>query len=475
MPLVAGTASWPGLRIPGGGRVRAPLSLRAISAEMSMMVILLLCVGATAGGATVVGGGSSGAGGCALSTMRVVVAGGASADELAGAQELALWAGAVAGREPLPIVSAATPGAPHFAVGVGAAVAAGLSVSNLSGALGEEGFAASSIGGVVALSGRAPHSTRGTLYACYFFLHRLGIRFLAPNATTVPSCPASLPVLHVSHRPLFEYRAINGWAALHDPLFARRSHINDKAHTSALLSTTAGASAASLADPPVPIPSAYARGYFVHSVYNLLQVPPINGGPRDGPGPPTKLFKQFPGWFWPRDNPATYGQVCWTNSSMVAQMALAVKSVLRSQPTARIVSISQNDNLEVCSSPEELAVAKEEHSQAGPLLRAINTIADAIADEFPEVKIDTLAYTYAQQPPILTKARPNVIIRLCTNHVDFTKPLSSPANVGFRRTLDGWKLEANATVYIWNYIADFGNLLQVFPNLFALGQDIKWL
>ena len=40
--------------------------------------------------------------------------------------------------------------------------------------------------------------------------------------------------------------------------------------------------------------------------------------------------------------------------------------------------------------PEELAVAHAEGSPAGPLLRAINAIADAIVDEFPLVAIDTL-------------------------------------------------------------------------------------
>jgi hypothetical protein len=53
-------------------------------------------------------------------------------------------------------------------------------------------------------------------------------------------------------------------------------------------------------------------------------------------------------------------------------------------------SISQNDNLNQCESPEELAVAHAEGSPAGPLLRAINAIADAIVDEFPLVAIDTL-------------------------------------------------------------------------------------
>ena len=49
----------------------------------------------------------------------------------------------------------------------------------------------------------------------------------------------------------------------------------------------------------------------------------------------------------------------------------------------------------------------------GPLLRAVNQVARSIADEFPLVAVDTLAYQYSQPPPNITKPEPNVIIRLC--------------------------------------------------------------
>lgn len=205
-----------------------------------------------------------------------------------------------------------------------------------------------------------------------------------------------------------------------------------------------------------------ARGYFVHSIYTLLQAPPINGGPRLGAGPPTKLYDTHREWFWPRDaGPTVGGQVCWTNASLVEQLILATKSVLQEQPDARIMSISQNDNLNYCKSPEELAVIAEEQSPAGPLLRAINAIADAIVDEFPLVTIDTLAYTYNAPAPVVTKVRPNVVIRLCvsdkTAPVDFMRPIASSTNRPFRDQLQDWREKANATrIFVWNYVCDFG-------------------
>jgi hypothetical protein len=173
---------------------------------------------------------------CLLATMPVAVAANASEFELAAADELAHWGGQVGGRSgPLDIVDLAkvAPNQPHFALGVRAALAAGVPATHLSpSALGDEGFLASNAhaAGIVALSG-APNATRGTLYAAYHFLWLLGVRFLAENATIVPACPVVLPQVNETNwRPAFEYRAVNSWAALSNPLHAQRLHLNDGAH-----------------------------------------------------------------------------------------------------------------------------------------------------------------------------------------------------------------------------------------------------
>ena len=49
-----------------------------------------------------------------------------------------------------------------------------------------------------------------------------------------------------------------------------------------------------------------------------------------------------------------------------------------------------------CRSPEEMKIIHEEGSPMGPLLRAVNAVADAIAEDFPRVAVDTLAYQYTR-------------------------------------------------------------------------------
>ena len=50
----------------------------------------------------------------------------------------------------------------------------------------------------------------------------------------------------------------------------------------------------------------------------------------------------------------------------------------------------------MCEDLAELAIIHAEGSPMGPLLRAVNAVADAIASEFPHVVVDTLACKSSQ-------------------------------------------------------------------------------
>ena len=106
-----------------------------------------------------------------------------------------------------------------------------------------------------------------------------------------------------------------------------------------------------------------------------------------------------------------------------------------------------------CLDPAEVAIVKEERSAIGPLLRAVNQIADAIRDTHPHVAVSTLAYDWGENPPLVTQPRSNVVIRLCTGSMNFGRPLTDPSNARFRGIIEGWRYKANATrLFVWNYV-----------------------
>jgi len=66
---------------------------------------------------------------------------------------------------------------------------------------------------------------------------------------------------------------------------------------------------------------------------------------------------------------------------------------------------------------EEQAIVKEEGSPSGPLIRACNHVAAAIAAEFPNTLVHTLAYDYTEKPPQKTKPLPNVVVQVASSGI----------------------------------------------------------
>ena len=100
----------------------------------------------------------------------------------------------------------------------------------------------------------------------------------------------------------------------------------------------------------------------------------------------------------------------------------------------------------------------------GPMLRAINTIAKRLKPKFPNVAVDTMAYTYSQPPPKVSVPEPNVIIRLCDIKSNMGAPLSDPSNHRFASIIEGWN-KLTSRLYIWN--CEFLTAHAVFCELHA--------
>ena len=61
----------------------------------------------------------------------------------------------------------------------------------------------------------------------------------------------------------------------------------------------------------------------------------------------------------------TYGQLCWSNASLLAYVTSNARKILQAHPNANIISISQNDNGHYCKDPEEMKIIAEEGTPGG--------------------------------------------------------------------------------------------------------------
>eukprot|EP01047_Picozoa_sp_COSAG01_P031345 COSAG01_NODE_2222_length_8137_cov_49.268972_7_plen_148_part_00 len=147
--------------------------------------------------------------------------------------------------------------------------------------------------------------------------------------------------------------------------------------------------------------------------------------------------------------------MCYHNASLVEFLTQQVRAMLRAQPGVPWLSITQNDNMNDCMDPEELQILKEEGGfRAGNQLRAINAVADAIKDEFPDVLIDTFAYEQTARVPKLTRPRPNVIVRVATTWCNFAASIngSSDVNYATRENINSWA-GVSEHLSVWDYVS----------------------
>jgi hypothetical protein len=169
-------------------------------------------------------------------------------------------------------------------------------------------------------------------------------------------------------------------------------------------------------------------------------------------------------------------QPCLSDPEVLKQVIAGVRAALAKDPGARIVSVSQNDNENYCKCEKCAAVEREEGSPAGSLIRFVNAVADDIAADYPNVVVDTFAYTYSRKPPKKTKPRDNVSVMICSYECCFAHPLSDmscPKNVDFCRDLVAWS-KICRKIRVWDYVANYGYFIPTYANFRVMQENMRF-
>ena len=299
-----------------------------------------------------------------------------------------------------------------------------------------EQWAMRTVGDDLILVGGRP---RGTLYAVYRFLEDVvGVRWWNPFEEHVPRRPTlEIGPLDQKGRPTFRYRDIHRLYAHDGGRFAARNRINGKGF---------GA-----------IDTAYGCGVYygppngVHTFYFYV--------------PPKEYFDQHPEWFSLINGKRTAErvQLCLTNEALRGVVVEKLKSYIvqareaaerAGRPAPLDFDISQNDWGGMCQCPACQAITREQGSEAGPLLDFLNHVADAVRSEYPEVRINTLAYQMTEEPPKALRPRDNVIPRLCDTHANLLRPITHPDNRPFAERVAAWG-RISKNLRIWDYAVTY--------------------
>lgn len=288
---------------------------------------------------------------------------------------------------------------------------------------------------------------RGTLYAVYTFLEdTIGVRWWTSTEEFVPrKTTLQIPDLNTTYTPAFSYREAYYRDPGTNPAFAVKLKLNGQWNRI-----------------PPELGGHYEILGLVHTFYRLL--------------PPEKYFKEHPEWYSLIRGKRTTNnaQLCLTNDDMRKELTRCALEWIKKKPHAGYISISQNDfNGGQCECDACRALELQEHSPAGPLIHFINKVAADITKEYPDFKVETLAYQYTRKAPEHVKPAPNVLIRLCTIECMFNRPLTDPVNRSFAQDIRDWQ-SITPNLFVWDYVTNFSNYLSPHPNLHVLAPNLRF-
>jgi hypothetical protein len=298
--------------------------------------------------------------------------------------------------------------------------------------------------------------TLGTKYGVYQFIEDyLGVRWLAPGVTHIPEAPDAIPPIDFRYDPVFEFRYTTYFNNVED-----RDGLSEYRAMHRYLS---------------------GPSFSAHTVYNYL--------------PPEQYFAGHPEYYslvngkrvaptynWRdhnehRNHPGEQGQLCWTNPDVLEIIYAKIVADIAANPNATMHHVSQMDWNYYCECDACADIDEREESHVGSVLWGLNQIAERLAADHPDHRIETLAYTYTRKPPKSLKPHDNVIIKLCSIECDFSRPFSdsnSAQNKVFADDIAGWHRIA-PRLHIWDYTTNFQNFQSPVPNFHVLQPNMQFL
>lgn len=403
----------------------------------SKFVVSLACVGLLLSGMS--------AGGAVI-----VLPSDAIAAEETGARELSEHLEKLTGGERFPIIrEAAWDGeAPMLAVGFNGRLPAGLS-EYAKDVYGPEETLLASDGRHLLLSGGRP---RGALYAVYEYLEELGVRWFTPTETFFPAPrPFSMPAAFMRR---------------YTSPFRSRTNVTGNGVTAEWCARNRLNSLNEWGNPGEAYGGGVSQGPDMHTFWRIFN---------------PALFGEHPEWAAMVDGKRetkvanTAWGLCLSSPDLRKYLIERTLAYARSKPGLTDVWIGQNDGSPYCTCAKCQAFYDAHGGEPSSLIvQLLNELAVKVSEEFPDMRVKTLAYSWSRKAPSNMKLEPNVTVMFCA-HGSYFASLDSDEESCVRVNQDyqGWKaLGGEYEVYLYSYPTD--NSWFPAPCLYSQARNFKW-
>lgn len=369
------------------------------------------------------------------SNYHIVLSSGASPSEKWAAGELQRWVKESGGAE-LPFAESNNPSAgPRIVIGYPGFAIAGEKEPDTN----DESFRYFNSGADIYIYGG---KQRGTMYGVFSFLEReLGCRWYTSKVSVIPTRNEfKFNWLDHGEKPGVRVRNDFYYEAF-EPIWAARNRVNG---------------AMSYREQPGGVEAYWA----VHTFYPLM--------------PPEEFYKKHPEYYSLIDGKRIYerAQLCLSNPDVLRIITERIKERMHNSPEYLIYDVSQNDWANPCQCDKCQSIAGKYGGESGIVIWFVNQVADAVAQEFPDKFIGTLAYQYTRSAPRDIVPRNNVVVRLCSIECCVAHDFHCSENQSFLTDLKEWSA-ISPHLYIWDYVVNFGHYLLPLPNFATLQSKIN--
>ncbi|MCS6830196.1 MAG: DUF4838 domain-containing protein [bacterium] len=293
---------------------------------------------------------------------------------------------------------------------------------------------------------------RGTVYAVYRLLERLGCRFYSTELEVLPR-RAALQIrspLNVVDSPAFEWRAM--WGRIR-PMTAGLSPGEWEAKVGEIdLPKMMGV-------PP--------RGFWHHTMGFLLPAQNL----------PQEFLAEIGGER--RVTEPHLQQYCLSNPDLQKAMTDAVLRWIENDPAPLYYPVHYGDTGQFCQCQRCKAWYQEHGSLTDAVIWFNNQVAREVARRHPGKFVTTLAYWATRKPPVKERPLPNHLIIFCAIVECQARPWSHPVNVKYNviADLERWialhPLGAKGII-TFEYPTTYHYVGYPYPALYAFAENLKY-
>lgn len=275
-------------------------------------------------------------------------------------------------------------------------------------------------------------SAKSNLYGVYHLLENyLGCTYTCQNHIHYEKLPDEVVLsIHELQNPSFQYRETLHLIPNQDQLYADWHKLHNR--------------------------SDFNRewGMFVHTFKDLIPV--------------ETYFDKHPEWFSEiHGQRVRDGQLCLSNPDVLEELCKNLEKRMKAEPNKKVWSVSQNDNESSCTCARCRHLDSLYGGPSGTMLYFVNQV----AARFPDKVISTLAYQQTRRPPQNIRPAGNVNIMFCSIECPRQRPIAE-VDKGFQHDMEGWTA-LTRNIFLWDYVVQFRNYLDPFPNLHVLQPNLQ--